>query len=322
MNEAAALTPTQSASPMNVIMGIDTQVAVKEMNAITKFQALVNSQLVKDQDYGVIPGTQKPTLLKPGAEKILMLLGLKSEYRVTDKVEDFEDGFFAYTVEASLYHNGALITQGLGAANTKESRYRQNEWVQDSSGRRTKTWDGTTYQDPYTLQNTVLKMAKKRAQVDATLTVGSLSNVFTQDMEDMKDFAKNEVTQTMQTGDAADVLVTFGKHKDQTVGEIVQKDRGYATWLADNAKDPALKQAAAMVLKNGTGNQQTPKQQAPQQQAPQQQNTTPQQSQQQTPPTQNNQQTSNQAPEDDFMNGLEDSMPPQYGSSNDQRYPF
>ena len=34
------------------------------------------------------------------------------------------------------------------------------------------------------LANTVLKMAKKRAQVDAVLTVASLSEIFTQDMED------------------------------------------------------------------------------------------------------------------------------------------
>ena len=40
--------------------------------------------------------------------------------------------------------------------------------------------------DPYTLVNTVLKMAKKRAQVDAALTVASLSEIFTQDLEDFK----------------------------------------------------------------------------------------------------------------------------------------
>ena len=35
------------------------------------------------------------------------------------------------------------------------------------------------------MDNTVLKMAKKRALVDAALLVGSLSDVFTQDIEDM-----------------------------------------------------------------------------------------------------------------------------------------
>ena len=37
----------------------------------------------------------------------------------------------------------------------------------------------------YSVQNVVLKMAKKRAMVDATLNVGNLSARFTQDVEDM-----------------------------------------------------------------------------------------------------------------------------------------
>ncbi len=32
--------------------------------------AFVKAQMQKDIDYGVIPGTKKPTLLKPGAEKL------------------------------------------------------------------------------------------------------------------------------------------------------------------------------------------------------------------------------------------------------------
>ncbi|MGK7916437.1 MAG: hypothetical protein AB4038_12990 [Prochloraceae cyanobacterium] len=32
--------------------------------------AFVKAQMQRDIDYGVIPGTRKPTLLKPGAEKI------------------------------------------------------------------------------------------------------------------------------------------------------------------------------------------------------------------------------------------------------------
>jgi hypothetical protein len=31
--------------------------------------AFVKAQMVEDIDYGVIPGTKKPTLLKPGSEK-------------------------------------------------------------------------------------------------------------------------------------------------------------------------------------------------------------------------------------------------------------
>ena len=103
--------------------------------------------------------------MKPGAEKITVLLGLRSRFEIVGKVEDFEAGFFAYMVRCSLVAaNGETITEGLGQANTKERKYAR--------------------QDPYTLANTVLKMARKRALVDAALTVGSLSDIFTQDLED------------------------------------------------------------------------------------------------------------------------------------------
>src|SRR5690606_5572601 len=150
---------------------------------INQFQVVVQNTLKVNHDYGIIPGTTKPTLLKPGAEKILMLMGLTSDYEVIEKVEDYDTGFFAYTVKCTLYKNGYKITEGLGHCNTKEPKYRQKK-------------DGTPL-DPYGYVNTVLKMAKKRAQIDATLTVASLSEVFTQDVEDMQEFIQSEQIETM-----------------------------------------------------------------------------------------------------------------------------
>jgi hypothetical protein len=43
--------------------------------------------------------------------------------------------------------------------------------------------------DPYTLANTILKMAQKRAHVAATLNATGASRIFTQDVEDMGDLA-------------------------------------------------------------------------------------------------------------------------------------
>lgn len=310
MQDMAERQPSETSS-MGLIMAVDQTQATKEIAAISRFQGLVNSQLKQDQDYGIIPGTQKPTLLKPGAEKILMLLGLKSEYKVVDKVEDFDHGFFAYTVQASLYHGTDLITQGLGAANTKETRYRQNTYNKQTH--RKEEWDGVTYQDPYTLQNTVLKMAKKRAQVDATLTVGSLSNVFTQDMEDMKDFNQREAAETMNNGDASSMKITFGKHKGRTLGEVVHGDRGYLEWLEKNAKDASMRQAVAMVLNGQNGQSSQPQSQAPEQSAQAGPQMPPQQAQtpQQTPPPANQQQA-----------GSYNNMPPAPSDADEPQLPF
>lgn len=162
--------------PMSIslIDNVNLQQVSATMQKISQFQTVVKNTLKEGHDYGVIPGTSsKPTLLKPGAEKILMLMGLTSEYDVIEKVQDYENGFFAFTVKCTLYRGDLKITEGVGHANTREKRY--------TSGKQ---------QDPYTLANTVLKMAKKRAQVDAVLTVASLSDIFTQDLED---FTEEEV---------------------------------------------------------------------------------------------------------------------------------
>lgn len=155
-----------------IVTAADVKALAETLKKIEAFQALVRSQLNEGTDYGVIPGCgSKPALLKPGAEKLLMLLGLRSRYEVIRSQEDFERGFFFYIVRCSLSHgaNDVVVAEGLGSCNTAEGRFRRR--------------DGS-WQDPYTGANVALKMARKRALVDAALTVGSLSNLFTQDIED------------------------------------------------------------------------------------------------------------------------------------------
>ena len=148
-----------------IIDTVEIQQVQATMNKITQFQQVIQKTLHQGHDFGIIPGTDKPTLLKPGAEKILMMMGLQSEFEIVDSTRDFEKGFFQYQVRCKLLRGNTVITEGLGACNTRERKYLK--------------------MDPYTMDNTVLKMAKKRALVDAALLVASLSDVFTQDLEDM-----------------------------------------------------------------------------------------------------------------------------------------
>lgn len=150
---------------MTVVEGLNINKLSSMMRTIVEFQKLVQSQLKQNHDYGVIPGTSKPTLLKPGAEKINMMLGLTSEFEIIDSTRDWDNGFFQYQVKCKLIRNNVVVTEGLGSCNSRERKYAR--------------------QDPYTLDNTILKMAKKRALIDATLHVASLSDIFTQDLEDM-----------------------------------------------------------------------------------------------------------------------------------------
>ena len=167
-------------SSIGIIENVSVQSMQGTLQKIKSFQAMVQSQFTQNHDFGIIPGTgNKPTLLKPGAEKLLMLLGLSSEFEILDSTRDFEGGFFQYQVKCKLLKGGTVITEGLGAANTREKKYIK--------------------QDPFTMDNTVLKMAKKRALVDAALLVGSLSDVFTQDIEDMDLQGESTLQQTYAT---------------------------------------------------------------------------------------------------------------------------
>jgi len=185
---------------LSIVARRDPRELQATLQKIGAFQELVRTQLREGKDYGAIPGAgDRKVLLKPGAEKITVLLGLRSKFEIAGKVEDFEAGFFAYMVKCSLIApNGETITEGLGQANTKERRYMR--------------------QDPYTLANTVLKMARKRALVDAALTVGSLSDLFTQDLEDMDGIA---IEEPVSLHENAQQIVTV---QAQTTGEGLATD--------------------------------------------------------------------------------------------------
>ena len=179
-----------------------------KLRAIEAFQQIVHKSLTKDLDYGIIPGTQKPTLLKPGAEKIAKLLNLADTYEVVDKVEDWSKPFFSYTVRCTLTEisSGAVVCSYLANCNSYESKYRYRmvpSWklsasqksAIDAGGvhceeRPTARGAANFYrfenEDIYSQVNTIMKMSEKRAMVSAVLSVGRLSLLFTVDMEDYK----------------------------------------------------------------------------------------------------------------------------------------
>ncbi|WP_031405307.1 exodeoxyribonuclease X C-terminal domain-containing protein [Geobacillus vulcani] len=241
----AELVAKQQTNSLSIIESVDIGAVQSTLAKINQFQVVVQNTLKANHDYGVIPGTQKPTLLKPGAEKIQMLLGVTSEYEVIERVQDYDKGFFAFTVRCVIYKNGMKITEGVGHCNTRERKY--------------------VNQDPYTLANTCLKMAKKRAQIDATLTLASLSEVFTQDIEDMQEFIQSEQVETMTAQDAAQIKLTFGKHKGKTLKEIYKAQPDYLEWLLKQDRaDPVIKKGIELMFE-------AVRQQAQQKQAQQQQ---------------------------------------------------
>jgi len=259
---------------------------MKQMLVLTQkfFQEVMDPNV----DYGTIPGTQKPTLLKPGAEKLSEFYGYAPTIRQIDEEKNIETGFYRARVTVSLVHKrtSTLIADGVGEANTYEGRYRYR-WLSEyklpkgidkdalhSEERKNK--NGETYimyrvdnEDPWMLWNTVLKMAKKRALVDAVLSATRSSGLFTQDVEDLREWVAEDQYRaqgsapSVATGDPGDVVVTFGKYKGKTVSEIYSSDKGYFDWMLQNndkmkgtcqAYLDSLNNPAPEPTTNGNGN--------------------------------------------------------------------
>jgi hypothetical protein len=104
--------------------------AVERYNAVTEF---VSRVLRSDVDYGVIPGTDKRTLLKPGAEKLTTFFGLSTRFQLLERIEDWTgeqhggEPFFYYLYRCRLFRGDVLIAEGDASCNSRETKYRWRE---------------------------------------------------------------------------------------------------------------------------------------------------------------------------------------------------
>lgn len=161
----AAVVATAAASPLDLPAemfkaGLDRR--GENRRALMEW---VRSALIENVDFGRIPtrrGPSKPSLWKPGAEKICGMLGVTIHYPT---LGDYE--------QAAL-HGVALVHVILRC----EIHDAAGNVVADGVGARSMKQDGNDL-------NKALKMAAKSAHIDATLRMAGLSEVFTQDLEDM-----------------------------------------------------------------------------------------------------------------------------------------
>jgi hypothetical protein len=182
-------------------------------------QSVMRSVMSEGMHFGTIPGTDKPTLLKPGAEKLCLTFRLAPKLHV--ECRDLGNGHREYEVKCTLIHipTGQVFGEGVGLCSTLESRYRYRhaERTCPSCGKAAIIKGKAEYgggficyakkggcgakfadTDPAIIQqqvgkvenpdladvyNTCLKMAKKRAHIDSVLTATAASDCFTQDIE-------------------------------------------------------------------------------------------------------------------------------------------
>lgn len=168
---------------------IATAYSISEINnQLAEFKQYVDSVMIKDTDYGVIQGTQKPTLFKSGAEKLAFLYNLSAEFELINRIEDWknEQGLvvplFSYTYKCKLRHRntGMIVAEVDGNCNSLEPKYSlKNKYVDGKYAGK------EPVENNFDKVNTIIKMSQKRAFVSAVLMATRASYYFTVDLEDM-----------------------------------------------------------------------------------------------------------------------------------------
>lgn len=168
----------------------------------------VKNHMKEGHDYGIIPRTDnKKVLKKPGAEKICAIFGVAPLIEITNRVEiwDPTDGFFAYEAKITLQNkrSKSVEAHGVGACNSKENKYKN--------------------QSAFQIQNTILRMAKKRAMVDATISMSCVSGMFEAEGDDEDDGVNAPRNNAQQGG--------YGQNRSQQN----RPDQNRPVWNGDNS---------------------------------------------------------------------------------------
>jgi len=154
---------------------------------MAKLQEYRRAVLVEGPDYGTIGGIERPTLLKPGAEKLLLAAGLGfTIHKVDDEDSRTHQGV---TYRCTIRRGDQIVAECDGYAGYDESRY----YTSAADAEAKERGNAAKYQRPVNKAkfveyrapwNTVMKMSQKRALVGATLNALAASGIFTQDLED------------------------------------------------------------------------------------------------------------------------------------------
>ncbi len=201
------------------------------MDQVKLIQDIMKKAMISGEHYGTIPGCgDKPALLKPGAEKLNLTFRMAPKPEV--ETIDLGRGHREYRVTCAMtsIRTGRFLGAGVGSASTMETkwRFRKAEQKCPKCGKETiikgkkeygggwlcygkkggcgaKFKDGDSeienqnmgrieHDNPADYYNTCLKMGKKRALVDAVLTVTAASDIFTQDIEEMVENGVVDIT--------------------------------------------------------------------------------------------------------------------------------
>lgn len=117
MSETAELVRVEAPSAI-ATLSVD-----QVMHRLATIHELMAKAMTKDVDYGAIPGTNsKPTLLKPGAEKLCVLFQLDAQYQTT---RTFDGNHLTVETYCTIYNSntGSRLGGASAICSTREAKY-------------------------------------------------------------------------------------------------------------------------------------------------------------------------------------------------------
>lgn len=189
---------------------------------------VMRKEMREGQDYGKIPGTgDKPTLLQPGAQKLLMTFNLVEKVK-REVLRDFPNFHREYEFTLTVCASNGKEWDGVGTCSTLEAKYRYRKaerkcpkcgkhtiiagkeeygggWVcfkkkggcgekfaYNDQSIQSQQVGRVEHDNPPDYWNTVRKMAFKRALVHASINATNTSDLWTQDIEEMSGVGEEE----------------------------------------------------------------------------------------------------------------------------------
>lgn len=243
------------------------------INHVATVQEVMRAVMKPDVHYGKIPGTDKPTLYKAGAEVLCMVFRIAASYEVED-LSTADTVRYRVTCTGTHQITGTVLGTGMGESSSGEEKYK---WRKATSPqefdetpvnmRRTKhvkPRNSAAFSiqqvrtEPADLANTILKMANKRANMAMVLNVTAASDCFAQDLEDMDEALRNHLARNGEDAPAGTTADATAGAEAATPTNYPQADfdANKATWV--KVMDSGKVTPDAVIAKVNAANPKTP----------------------------------------------------------------
>ena len=185
---------------------------------------VMSAVLTEGTDYGTIPGTEKPTLYKAGAELLLIAAGLSFDQQRIDDFDSRQHNGVTYRCTVMRGERAVAVCEGYAGYDESNFKRGRTSW------------------------NTIVKMSQKRALVGAALNAVAGSGLFIADLDDVNDRDGGHSTGAARTSERSKQALAAADPISKRVAALPAEQRAaYDAFMADR-KLPWPSQSRAVVV--------------------------------------------------------------------------